>query len=107
MGAVVDDIAVYQTRAVTDCGQAIQDQLQQGAIDMVTFTSSSTVRNFVALLPADRLGQMLAEVKIASIGPITTDTIRSYDLPVHLTADTFTIDGLCQAIVDHYTHGRD
>jgi uroporphyrinogen III methyltransferase/synthase len=102
LGAKVDEIAVYQTRAVADHAREFSDLLLQGHIDMVTFTSSSTVRNFISLLPDGEPNELLKDVRIASIGPITTETAKSWGLNVDLTANTFTIDGLCEAIVSYY-----
>ncbi|UCG79694.1 MAG: uroporphyrinogen-III synthase, partial [Desulfobacterales bacterium] len=76
--------------------------LEQGAIDIVTFTSSSTVKNFKALLPADRFESLMKGVTVASIGPITTDTAKELGFKVDITAKDFTIPGLCEAILQHY-----
>ena len=65
---------------------------------MVTFTSSSTVKHFHAMLPADRRTQLMDKVRAASIGPITTETAEDLGFQVHVTADEFTIPGLCKAI---------
>jgi uroporphyrinogen-III synthase len=63
---------------------------------LVTFTSSSTVRNFVALL-GER--ESLEGIRLASIGPVTSSTLRELGLPVDLQAKQFTIPGLVKAIV--------
>lgn len=106
MGAAVTEVVAYETRAVADHAQQIHEKVQKGAIDMITFTSSSTVRNLISLLSSDDPARMLTDVRIACIGPITADTARSYGLKVDLTAEAFTIDGLCDAIVAYYTQSR-
>lgn len=98
MGAEVDEITVYHTRPVADNAPALVDDLENGRIDMVTFTSSSTVKHFHAMLPADRRTQLMGKVQSASIGPITTETAEDLGFQVHVTADEFTIPGLCKAI---------
>jgi uroporphyrinogen III methyltransferase/synthase len=65
--------------------------------DWITFTSSSTVNNLIAA--ADR--EALKGVRIASIGPVTSETARSHGLTVHAEAKQFTIDGLLEAILTH------
>jgi uroporphyrinogen-III synthase len=69
----------------------------------VTFTSSSTVRNFIELLGGrDQLPHittLLEEVRLASIGPITSATLREFGLPVHVEAEEYTIAGLTRAIL--------
>ena len=101
MGAVVDEIAVYHTVQARDNADSLMAGLAEGRIDLVTFTSSSTVRNFKALLPADA-PELMQGVKIASIGPITSDTARKEGFDVHVSAKTYTIPGLCEAIVTYF-----
>ena len=102
MGASVDEIAAYFTEPVSDHTDALMEQLRSGAVDMITFTSSSTVKNFKALLPMDEQDDLLKGVVIASIGPITTETAKEMGFPVHITADAYTIPGLCDAILKFY-----
>ena len=101
MGAVVDEVAVYHTRAVTESKDLLITRLKGGQVDLVTFTSSSTVRNFKALLPKDQAETLLKGVTIASIGPITTQTAMDLGMDVHITAETYTIDGLVEAILTY------
>jgi uroporphyrinogen-III synthase len=80
--------------------------------DVITFTSSSTVKNFVALLPKSRksagaqwmtknLIKQLENVSLASIGPVTSSTLRELGLRVDIQAREYTIPGLIDAIVAH------
>ncbi len=102
MGAAVDEIAIYETRASQDKAGTLIAALEKRSIDMVTFTSSSTVKNFHALLPAADFKKLMAPVTVASIGPITTRTARELGFTVSVEAPAFTIDGLCSAIVDFF-----
>jgi uroporphyrinogen III methyltransferase / synthase len=63
--------------------------------DWITFTSSSTVTNFVQAAGSPPL----EGVKVASIGPVTSATARKYEIPVTVEASTYTIDGLIEAMV--------
>jgi uroporphyrinogen III methyltransferase/synthase len=76
--------------------------LTQHRIDLVTFTSSSTVKNFKALLPPGRAAELSAGLSAACIGPVTADTARQLGFEVRLVAAEYTIPGLCAAIVDHF-----
>ncbi len=116
-GAIVDEIAAYSTLPVTSNdahGRDVLYLLQTHQIDIITFTSSSTVRNFVQWLTScteresdgvqepDPLGVrslINAQLKIACIGPITAQTAREQGLTVHIEAKEFTIDGLVEAIM--------
>jgi uroporphyrinogen III methyltransferase/synthase len=102
MGAMVDEVPVYRTRPADDRADRLIEQLETGSIDMITFTSSSTVTNFKSLLPRDRFDELIRRVTVASIGPITSETARKLGFEVHLTADSFTIPGLVASIVRHY-----
>jgi uroporphyrinogen III methyltransferase/synthase len=63
---------------------------------IITFTSSSTAKNFIALL--DGNPKPLAGVKIASIGPVTSETLRAIGLKPDIEASEYTMDGLVRAI---------
>lgn len=98
LGADVWDVPAYRTIV----GQANKDELKSllrdKMIHVVTFTSSSTVRNFLQLLDGDL--SLLEEVKLFSIGPITSATARDLGLTIHREAEEYTIKGLVQALVE-------
>src|SRR5881398_983450 len=92
-GAIVDEAFAYRTVPETRDTSGAQRQLAQGGADLITFTSSSTVENFVAFgLPWPK------GMRIASIGPITSKTVRDHELNVDIEARRHDIDGLVQAI---------
>ena len=99
MGAVVDEVTAYETRPAADGAADLNERLAGGAIDMVTFTSSSTVKNFCRLLPPDRIDALMSGVTVASIGPITSQTARELGLSVNIEAERYTVPGLVQAIL--------
>ena len=103
MGASVDEVPAYQTLSVADKAQELIDALENKKIDAVTFTSSSTARNFMDLLPKDRALHLMDGVTVASIGPITAETAETLGLDVHISAREYTIPGLCDAIVKYFT----
>jgi uroporphyrinogen-III synthase len=67
---------------------------------IITFTSSSTARNFVALIDSREPAQLLRGVTIASIGPVTSATLRELGLPVDVEAAEYTIPGLVKALAE-------
>ncbi len=101
MGATVDEVTAYQTVQATDGKIQLLEDLRNDRIDMVTFTSSSTVKNFNALLQ-EEAEVLMKDVHVASIGPITAETARSLGFESTIIADRFTIEGLCQAIISFY-----
>jgi len=100
-GAVVEEVASYQTvRARTDVGE-LRRLLREGGVDLVTFTSSSTVRNFLALLGSDTV-RLLGDTQIGCIGPITAETATAAGLRVAIQPDAYTIPALADAIIRHF-----
>lgn len=102
MGAAVEEVPVYRTEIAAEGAEALVARLEEGRVDLVTFTSSSTVKNFQRLLPAGRRAALMERVQVASIGPITTETARELGFRVNVTAAVYTIPGLVQAIEEHY-----
>ncbi len=104
-GAQVTVAPVYQNCPAEGDREGLRQELAEGKVQMVTFTSSSTVRNFIAMLaPSDQqeLRQLLAGVDIAAIGPITGKTVTDMGLKVHVQPDKHTIPELISAIINHY-----
>jgi uroporphyrinogen III methyltransferase / synthase len=101
MGALVDVVPAYQTVPPKRKNQHFTRRLKDGAISVVTFTSSSTVTNFLDQLDAD-LKPYLDAVTFACIGPITADTARARGLTIDIIPKQYTVDALVQAIVDYY-----
>ena len=102
MGAAVDEVTAYITQKDQDNADELITQLEENKIDLITFTSSSTVKNFKALLPPHKFNNLLTGVSIAGIGPITADTAKKLGFSVHIVAETYTIPGLCDAILRYY-----
>jgi uroporphyrinogen III methyltransferase/synthase len=93
LGAIVDEGFAYRTTPETRDTSGARRRLAQDGADLITFTSSSTVENFLALgLPWPK------GMRIASIGPITSKTVRDHGLTVDVEARRHDIDGLVQAI---------
>ena len=103
MGARVDEIITYHTVLADDKQAGLIEALSAKNVDMITFTSSSTVTNFKSLLPAERFEELVDGVAIAAIGPITADTTRKNGFSVDLEAEEYTIPGLCDAICRYFS----
>lgn len=98
LGLEVTEVDTYDT--VIDAGNVEEtvDLLKEKAIHVITFTSSSTVKNFVQAMGDHDLTQLLEGVQIACIGPITADTARQLGLTVDVVAEDYTIQGLVDSI---------
>jgi uroporphyrinogen III methyltransferase / synthase len=95
--ATVDDIAIYETRPAATLPAAVSEAVAQKQIDWITFTSSSTAKNLAALL-GDDYREQLDGIHLASIGPVTTESLRQLGLSPTVESDAANIDGLVQAI---------
>lgn len=101
LGAEVEEVVAYRTVEGGGDSEMVRRLLRDGGIHIITFTSSSTVRNFVRLLNEPDLKELLKGVTVACIGPITADTARELNIKVHIEASRYTIDGLVQSIIEH------
>lgn len=100
-GAVVDDVAVYRTLPAPFEAEHC-DALAAG-VDAVTFTSGSTARNFAAALRGSTLPEsILDRAVLACIGPATTNEARKAGLRVDVTAESYTSEGIIEALVRHF-----
>ncbi len=99
-GANVHDVAIYDTLKVeSECKDVILKDLLEGSIDVVTFTSSSTVRNFLEMFPEQNPKDLLSHVRVAVIGPTTEATASKHGLRIDIRAKNATIESLTQAVV--------
>jgi uroporphyrinogen III methyltransferase/synthase len=101
-GASVDVVTVYETVGVEALAVPASEV---EAADYVTFTASSTVEHFVRLMGPDGLARRLAGVRLCSIGPVTSETLRRHGLTVAVEADPHTVEGLVSAIHDAVFRG--
>lgn len=98
-GAEVEVVPVYKTVPETHGSDAIREMLYNREVDIVTFTSSSTVKSFVSLFDGD-LSDAMRDVAVACIGPITAETARGLGVKVDVVAAEYTVPGLVRAIVE-------
>jgi len=99
-GAAVEILPVYQAVCPVQTGPALMRLFSAEGVDVITFTSSSTVANFVRAFPDDKLPAVLGDAEIACMGPVTADTARKAGLRVDIVAREYTTHGLVQAIVE-------
>lgn len=100
LGAEVHEVTVYKTVPVADAISRARQMLSAGEIDVITFTSSSTVSNLMAAF--DKKAPVINGAKIACIGPRTADTAAKAGLKVDIVATEHTIPGLVAAISDYF-----
>lgn len=102
MGSRVDVVTAYRTIRPTRDVDWVKKLLQGKQISVITFTSSSTVRNFVEMFGPDEARRLLQGVAVACIGPITAKTVEEYGMTPDILPKDSTIQSLTQAIVERF-----
>ena len=100
IGAKVDVLPVYETKTCEESKERLKNILKEG-VDIVTFTSSSTVKNFFRLIEETEKDS-LKNIVFASIGPITSVTLKEFGFEPHIEAKEYTIEGLVNAIENFF-----
>ena len=101
-GARVEVVEAYETVLPRTDVLGLCKLLREGRIDMIAFTSSSTVTNFATLLRDQDLPTLLSGVVIACIGPITRQTVEELGMRPAIVSKEFTIPGLVNAMVEYF-----
>jgi len=105
LGAECHEVCAYRIVRPPEPPRDLLEALDEGRLDWITFTSSSTFRNLIEMLGGSG-AEMLKNVKLASIGPITSETIRAAGLEPAVEASPYTIAGLVEAIVRYEKQTR-
>ena len=97
----VEDVTVYRTvRELGADAAFLKQRINEGSIDLVTFTSSSTAENFSLILRD--IGVSPSSIACAAIGPVTAARARELGFTISVTARTHTIPGLVEAVIAHF-----
>jgi uroporphyrinogen III methyltransferase/synthase len=102
LGGTIDVRTAYKTIAPKKDAELFRKQFLRGNIDVVTFTSSSTVKNFVKIFGAKNLPKLLKKTRVACIGPITADTAMDFGIDVDIMPKDYTVPALAKEIEDYY-----
>ena len=102
MGARVDVVEAYRTVLPEKKDGHVEEAITTGKVDCITFTSSSTVKNFTRFFPAKEIEKLQAGILVACIGPITAETARNRGFQVHITPEEYTLDALTESLVRYY-----
>ena len=107
-GAEVDEVAAYRTMVQPVLEETLRAVFDGGAVDALTFTSSSTVHGLMRGLAAAGRdpAAALRGMALAAIGPITAGTLREYGLEPAVVAEEYTTQGLVRALVIYFSPSR-
>lgn len=101
LGATVHEIHIYRSQLPSSSREKLRQMLESEEMDFITFTSSSTVRNFLEIAASFVAKLDFNRTRIACIGPITAATLKEFGLPVHIEAKEFTMPGLVDALCEY------
>jgi uroporphyrinogen III methyltransferase/synthase len=99
-GAKVQDAAVYTAEKQKSKSEWLIEEINNGRIDWLTFASPSSVDSFFSQISAELMNS--ADVKVASIGPVTSERLRTHGVNVDITAAEHTLGGLIDVIDKTY-----
>jgi uroporphyrinogen III methyltransferase/synthase len=102
LGVKLDVVPVYRALPPHAVPAGVAAVLKAGAVDILTFTSSSTVHNFAGLIGKEAFQKLAAQTVVAAIGPITSATLKEYGLTPQIEPGDFTIPAMVEAIVDYF-----
>jgi uroporphyrinogen III methyltransferase/synthase len=100
LGAEVTELPLYSTRTNLSPPPDAVEAVRRGECDIVTFTSSSTVKGFLEIIGKEALDAIKDSVLFAGIGPVTTARARELGIPMAVEAHEHTAEGLVKAILD-------
>ncbi len=105
MGASVTDLVAYRTAPASPDSPGAQDLyrlLLEGQIDAVTFTSPTALRRFAVLIGEEQAADLLNTTTVVTIGPVTAAAAAEMGVRAPLVAETYTVAGLVQTLVEHF-----
>ncbi|KWW15918.1 MULTISPECIES: uroporphyrinogen-III synthase [Peribacillus] len=98
-GASCDEVIIYRTVLPASSEQELVHLIKNHAIDIITFTSSSTVNHFLQIMESHELGTYIDRIVIACIGPIAAKTAVKHGLSVDVCPDVYTTDAMVADII--------
>jgi len=102
LGAAVDEVEAYLTQPPEYSKDKLVQLFHNGGIDLITFTSPSTVTNFIEICRNNDIAEKISDTPVACIGPVTAKAAGEQGLAVAITPNEYTIDGLVAAIMKYY-----
>lgn len=106
-GAIVDEMVIYETYLPEESRNKLLQALRAGTLDILTFTSPSTIDHFMEIVKAHQLERMIEHSIVACIGPVARAKAEQYGLTVHVCPDTFTVEEMMNRVIDYINSKQD
>jgi uroporphyrinogen-III synthase len=101
-GVTADEVVVYETFLPEESKKILAESLDAGKLDVLLFTSPSTIDHFMEVVEQHQLHDKLQECIIGCIGPVTHDRITSHNLNVHIMPEKYTVEDLVDSTVSFF-----
>lgn len=99
-GALVDELIIYENYMPEESREKLAKMLSKRELDILTFTSPSTVDHLMDVVGEYGLADHLNECIIASIGPVTEKRLLEYGMPIHASPEEYTVDEMVKSVID-------
>jgi uroporphyrinogen III methyltransferase/synthase len=105
-GAEADVVTVYRTVASGIKPEKLYPFIEENLVDVVTFTSPSTVYRFLEIMGREACDDLFRKrgIRIAAIGPVTTEAVKKAGFSVNIFQETYTIPGMVEALKVYYSN---
>ncbi|NHM30497.1 uroporphyrinogen-III synthase [Neobacillus terrae] len=100
-GTIVDEAIVYETYLPEESRLKLADLLKRNELDILMFTSPSTVDHFMAVVEENHLRDQIKECMVACIGPVTKEKLKSYGLLVHASPKVYTVEAMIKSMAEY------
>lgn len=101
-GAIVDEVVVYETFLPDESREQLAKRLSDGVLDVLLFTSPSTIDHFMEVVEQHKLHDRLQKCIIGCIGPVTHARITKHELKVHIMPEKYTVEDLVDSTVSFF-----
>lgn len=100
-GAIVDEVIIYETYLPDDSREKMVQMLKQGSLDILTFTSPSTIDHFMDIVVQNRLHKQLENCIVACIGPVSKRKAEEWGMTVHASPEKYTVEEMLKSIIEY------
>lgn len=104
MGTEVDELVIYETYLPDDSRSKLIDMLTNGSLDILTFTSPSTIEHFMEIVQQNKLESKLDDCLVACIGPVSKQKAEERGLTVHIAPEKYTVEDMLKGIIEYLSN---
>jgi uroporphyrinogen-III synthase len=100
-GAVVDELVIYETYMPSESGHALAELLNSSSLDILAFTSPSTIDHFMDTVHAYGLESKIGDSIVACIGPVSRRKAEQHGLSVHACPEKYTVEDMMESVIEY------